>query len=82
MLAKAVTQQRTFGSAVKKNQTTKRRTQAISDALSGDFRNFVIPQPAANDIDIDWDNPQWLEAGLRCRLSNESGPLTSGEVTQ
>jgi long-chain fatty acid transport protein len=33
------------------------------------FRNLVIPTPAVNDVDISWDNPQWLEAGFRYRLS-------------
>ena len=34
MFAKAVTQQRTFSSAVEKNPATKHRTQSISDVLS------------------------------------------------
>jgi long-chain fatty acid transport protein len=40
--------------------------------LEGDlnFRNLVIPQPAADEVDIQWDNPQWLEAGIRYRLSD------------
>jgi long-chain fatty acid transport protein len=33
------------------------------------FRNLVIPNPSVNDVDISWDNPQWLEAGLRYKLS-------------
>jgi len=35
--------------------------------LEGDlnFRNLAFPTPPANDIDIDWDNPQTLKAGLR-----------------
>jgi len=39
--------------------------------LKGDlnFRNLVIPTPQANKIDIDWDNPQTLKAGLRYELS-------------
>jgi long-chain fatty acid transport protein len=48
--------------------------------LEGDlnFRNLIIPQPAANDIDINWDNPQWLEAGLRYRLSEENHLFLNG----
>jgi long-chain fatty acid transport protein len=35
--------------------------------LEGDlnFRSLAFPTPPANDIDIDWDNPQTLKAGLR-----------------
>ena len=35
--------------------------------LKGDlnFRNLVFPTPPAKDIEIDWDNPQTLKAGLR-----------------
>jgi len=35
--------------------------------LKGDlnFRNLAFPTPPANDIEIDWDNPQLLKAGLR-----------------
>ena len=35
--------------------------------LEGDvkFSNVVLPLPAETDIEIDWTNPQWLEAGLR-----------------
>ncbi len=42
--------------------------------LEGDlnFRNLVIPNPAANDIELKWDNPQWLEAGLRYRMSAQN----------
>jgi len=48
--------------------------------LEGDlnFRNLVIPQPAANDIDVGWDNPQWLEAGLRYRLSEDNHLFLNG----
>ena len=48
--------------------------------LEGDlnFRNLVIPQPAASDIDIGWDNPQWLEVGLRYRLSEDNHLLLNG----
>jgi long-chain fatty acid transport protein len=35
------------------------------------FRNLVIPKPAVNNVDISWDNPQWLEAGLRYQLSKD-----------
>ena len=39
--------------------------------LEGDlnFRSLAIPTPPANKIDIDWDNPQLLKAGLRYKLS-------------
>jgi len=35
--------------------------------LKGDlnFRNLAFPTPSANDIEIDWDNPQVVKAGLR-----------------
>ncbi len=35
--------------------------------LEGDlnFRSLAFPTPPANDIEIDWDNPQVLKAGLR-----------------
>ena len=48
--------------------------------LEGDlnFRNLIIPQPAANDIDIGWDNPQWLEVGLRYRLSEDNHLFLNG----
>jgi len=39
--------------------------------LKGDlnFRNLEFPTPPANDIEIDWDNPQTLKAGLRYELA-------------
>ncbi len=39
--------------------------------LEGDlnFRSLAIRTPPANKIDIDWDNPQLLRAGLRYELS-------------
>ena len=39
--------------------------------LEGDlnFRNMAIPKPKANEIEIDWDNPQTLEAGLSYEVS-------------
>jgi long-chain fatty acid transport protein len=35
--------------------------------LNGDlnFRSLAIPTPPANKIELDWDNPQLLKAGLR-----------------
>jgi len=35
--------------------------------LEGDlnFRSLAFPTPPANDIELDWDNPQVLKAGLR-----------------
>jgi long-chain fatty acid transport protein len=39
--------------------------------LEGDlnFRNLAFPTPPADDIEIDWDNPQTLNAGLRYELA-------------
>ena len=39
--------------------------------LKGDlnFRSLAFPTPPANDIEIDWDNPQVLKAGLRYELA-------------
>lgn len=31
------------------------------------FENFVLPVPSQTNVDLDWTNPQWLEAGLRLR---------------
>ena len=46
------------------------RAEADVD-LDGDlnFNNLLVPEPAVDDINIAWDNPQWLEAGLRYELS-------------
>jgi long-chain fatty acid transport protein len=46
------------------------RAEADVD-LEGDvnFRNLVIQKPAVNEVDISWDNPQWLEAGLSYQLA-------------
>ena len=40
--------------------------------LEGDVkvRNLNLPI-SADSIDIDWDNPQWLEAGLNCMFPVE-----------
>jgi long-chain fatty acid transport protein len=42
--------------------------------LNGDvnYRNLVIPTPGANETKIRWDNPQWLEAGLKYKLSDRN----------
>ena len=39
--------------------------------LEGDlnFRNMTIPRPKANEIEIDWDNPQTIKAGLSYEFS-------------
>ena len=39
--------------------------------LEGDlnFRNMTIPRPKANEIEIDWDNPQTVKAGLSYEFS-------------
>ena len=49
------------------------RAEADVD-LEGDvkFHNLVIQNPGTHDVDLSWDNPQWLEAGLRYRLSSEN----------
>jgi long-chain fatty acid transport protein len=39
--------------------------------LSGDVNVKNVVAPIASDsVDIDWDNPQWLEFGLRYELTN------------
>ena len=43
--------------------------------LEGDlkFKNWQLPgSPAADDVNIDWDNPQTLVAGLRYRLDGRN----------
>lgn len=47
--------------------------------LSGElkFSNVALPI-GANKIDIDWDNPQWLEVGLRYRYSDKDSLYVSG----
>ncbi|MEA3278030.1 MAG: outer membrane protein transport protein [Pseudomonadota bacterium] len=51
------------------------RSEADTD-LEGDvkFENLRIPLPAMppSDVEISWTNPQWLEAGLRYRLNDET----------
>ncbi len=52
------------------------RSQADTD-LEGDvrFEGLRNPQLAAllpNNVKISWTNPQWLEAGLRYRLDDET----------
>jgi long-chain fatty acid transport protein len=37
------------------------------------FRNFVLPLPDQRNLDVDWTNPQWLEAGLRLGNDKSSG---------
>jgi len=39
--------------------------------LDGDlnFRNLAFPTPPANDVELEWDNPQLVKAGLRYELS-------------
>jgi len=37
------------------------------------IKNWQLPgSPAANDIDIDWDNPQTLDAGLKYQLDDSN----------
>jgi long-chain fatty acid transport protein len=39
--------------------------------LDGDlnFRSLAFPTPPANDVELEWDNPQLVKAGLRYELS-------------
>jgi long-chain fatty acid transport protein len=48
------------------------RAEADTD-LEGDatFKNLAVPTPAIDEVDVSWDNPQWLEAGLRLKLSEQ-----------
>ncbi|MFQ5643996.1 MAG: OmpP1/FadL family transporter [Thiogranum sp.] len=41
--------------------------------LKGDvnFRSLVIPAPDVKKVNIDWDNPQWLEGGVKYKLSDK-----------
>ncbi len=43
--------------------------------LEGDvlFRNFVLPGAILpTDVEISWDNPQWLEGGIRYNLTDDN----------
>jgi long-chain fatty acid transport protein len=55
------------------------RAEADVD-LEGDlnFRNLVIPKPGLNEVDISWNNPQWLEAGLRYQLTDKNVLFLNG----
>jgi len=55
------------------------RAEADVD-LEGDvnFRNLVIPKPGLNEVDISWNNPQWLEAGLTYQLSDKNFLFLNG----
>jgi len=55
------------------------RAEADVD-LEGDvnFRNLVIPKPAVNEVDISWNNPQWLEAGLKYQLTDKNFLFLNG----
>jgi long-chain fatty acid transport protein len=55
------------------------RAEADVD-LEGDvnFRNLVIPKPGLNEVDISWNNPQWLEAGLRYQLTDKNFLFLNG----
>ena len=50
------------------------RAEAETD-LDGDvkFKNWrLLPvTPRVNDVDIEWDNPQWLDVGLRYQMSDK-----------
>ena len=34
------------------------------------FRNFVVPLPNRRNLEVDWTNPQWVEAGLKLRTNS------------
>ena len=55
------------------------RAEADVD-LEGDvnFRNLVIPKPGLNEVDISWNNPQWLEAGLKYQLTDKDFLFLNG----
>jgi long-chain fatty acid transport protein len=50
--------------------------------LEGDvnIRNWSLPvgKPKINDIDIGWDNPQWLDVGLRFKVNDENYLFLNG----
>lgn len=37
------------------------------------FKDFVLPLPSQRNLDVDWTNPQWLEAGVRYRRKPGGG---------
>lgn len=47
------------------------RAEADTD-LEGDlkFENMPLLSPTANSLKVSWDNPQWIEVGLRRELDN------------
>jgi long-chain fatty acid transport protein len=49
------------------------RSKADTD-LEGDVKteNWRLPFRLADDIEISWTNPQWLEAGIRYRLNDKT----------
>jgi long-chain fatty acid transport protein len=56
------------------------RAEAGTD-ISGDvkFENLVIiPTPSAHKVDAEWDNPQWLEVGLKYKLTDTINLILSG----
>lgn len=55
------------------------RAEADVD-LEGDvnFRNLVIPKPVVNEVDVSWNNPQWLEAGLKYQLTDKNFLFLNG----
>lgn len=57
------------------------RAEADTD-LEGDvkFKNWqLLPVvPSVDSIDISWDNPQWLDVGLRYRLSDQNMLFLNG----
>jgi len=50
--------------------------------LNGDvnIRNWSLPTPVPglNDVDISWDNPQWLDVGLRYTFGNNNTLFLNG----
>lgn len=56
------------------------RAEAETD-IDGDakFENLVIiPTPSTNKIDVEWDNPQWLEVGVKYKLTDTINLFLNG----
>ncbi len=47
------------------------RSEADTE-LEGEFSLKNVATPAKGDLSIDWDNPQWLDVGLRYQLSDKT----------
>lgn len=42
------------------------------------FANVVLPVPSSGNLEIDWTNPQWLEAGLAWQVGKKNHLFLSG----